>query len=70
VGADDTPGAATLLAICWALWNGAAPPDFQEVLSLPPPLLRSVGSLLEAVAGGPEAVDEWLAERRSSARAV
>jgi hypothetical protein len=40
------------------------------VLSLPPPLLRSVGSLLEAVAGGPEAVDEWLAERRSSARAV
>ena len=61
------PDTRTLLAACWALWEGASTLSLHELLRLSPPRLEAVGELLAAIARGPAAIDGWL-ERYPPAR--
>ena len=56
------PGATTLMAICWAIWEGTETPSFKDVLKLPSPHLEAVGRLLVAMSKDDESVDRWLAD--------
>jgi len=54
------PDMRTLLAACWALWEGASTLSLRELLLLSPPRLEAVGELLAPIARGPAAIDAWL----------
>ena len=54
------PDARSMLAVCWAIWEGSSTLSLNELLQLSPPRLEAVGELLAAIARGPAAVDGWL----------
>jgi hypothetical protein len=54
------PDTRTMLAACWALWEGHSTLSLHELLRLSPPRLEAVGELLAAIARGPAAIDAWL----------
>lgn len=53
-------GERAMLHLAFALWNGWEAGRMRDLLSLDAGNLEAVGSLLAAVARGPEAVDAWL----------
>jgi len=54
------PDTRTMLAACWAVWEGSSTLSLHELLRLSPPRLEAVGELLAAIARGPAAIDAWL----------
>lgn len=60
VAADASPRDRVLIAIASGLCDSAVLIDVKSLVDLPPDDLVSVGSLLVAMANGPDDVDEWL----------
>lgn len=54
------PDTRTMLAACWAVWEGSSTLSLHELLRLSSPRLEAVGELLAAIARGPAAIDAWL----------
>jgi hypothetical protein len=58
-----TPAEGSVARIAWALWTGRGELRFGDLLAdCEPDARRAIDGLLEALLGGPEAVDAWVEE--------
>jgi hypothetical protein len=53
----------TLFLLAWEFWRTKTELKFHDLRFLSPKRLHLVGSLLMAMAKGPDSIDDWLAER-------